>query len=392
MELKTGIGNSTLTEAYDAAAAAAKEALTQLADEKPDFAFVFSTIGYEHEDVLDGVKSVLKDIPISGSTYEGIIGRQIVNESLYAVQVTCFKSEGVKFINFSVPNVPENSGVAGEQLGQMVADVKEEGNRVLFLFPDFKGNMTSFFEGIEKKSPIPLIGGLSSDNMKFHSCFQFHNGEVNSNSVSATLMVGDFEMKTVVTHGSEPIGKEGTVSKSKDNVIMEIDGKPALDVASESFGQSITPENQVSALLCLGIGIKVDNAEAFLSPYVLRAFLGIDFEAKALILPTVVQEGTHIQLMRRDPQGVIDSGKKGAENIRMAVEAIPAKPQLVAQFDCAGRGKAMIGEEVGKGMELVQEGFESSVPWMGAFAFGEISPINEKNFFHNYTGTMAVFF
>lgn len=37
--------------------------------------FVFSTIGYEQEDILEAVAEKVGDVPMSGATFEGIIGR-----------------------------------------------------------------------------------------------------------------------------------------------------------------------------------------------------------------------------------------------------------------------------------------------------------------------------
>ena len=73
------------------------------------------------------------------------------------------------------------------------------------------------------------------------------------------------------------------------------------------------------------------------------------------------------------------------------MDEIPADARLVCQFDCAGRGKYMIGDDVLKGVQMVQSVFDESLPWMGTFSFGEISPVDGKNFFHNFTATLAVF-
>ena len=52
----------------------------------------------------------------------------------------------------------------------------------------------------------------------------------------------------------------------------------------------------------------------------------------------------------------------------------------------------IVGDDVHKGMAMVQAEFEDTVPWMGSFTFGEISPIEGKNYFHNFTATLAVFY
>ena len=51
----------------------------------------------------------------------------------------------------------------------------------------------------------------------------------------------------------------------------------------------------------------------------------------------------------------------------------------------------MIGNDVLKGVQMVQGVFDPSLPWIGTFSFGEISPVGGNNYFHNFTATLAVF-
>lgn len=124
----------------------------------------------------------------------------------------------------------------------------------------------------------------------------------------------------------------------------------------------------------------------------LRAIHKFDFENKSCTLPAVIPEGTKIRFMRRDQQGVLNSGRIGAAKIMADLASIAAIPKMVCQFDCAGRGKSIVGEDVYKGMEMVQAEFDGAVSWMGSFTFGEISPIEKHNYFHNFTATLAVFY
>ena len=392
MKLAAGVGNSTIDDGYEAGLQAASEAKTHLGSPNPDFVFVFSTVGYEQEDVLAAVAEVFGGIPMSGATYEGIIGRGIADESMYAVQVIALRSSDVRFHNFSFPSNINDSLECGEHLGRQVARVEDPGNRALFLFPDFRTNTTSLFEGIEKYSKLPFIGGLSGDNLKFLQCYQFHNGEVRQNSCSGVLVTGDFNLKTIVAHGSETLGKRLTVTKSHNSEIFEVDGQPALDLAGEVFGEPITPENMGSFIAFVGIGLWVEVSPNYPSPYVLRAIATINFETKSFSMSADVPLGTEIQFMRRDQRAVLDSGLIGATNLMNDLASVPAAPQLVCQFDCAGRGKIIVGDDVGKGMDMVQGVFKDNVPWMGTFSFGEISPIDNENHFHNFTVTLAAFY
>ena len=392
MRMSTGIGISRQVDGYEAALEAASTVQEQLGADAPDFVLVFSTIGYEQEDILDAVAEKFGDVPMSGATFEGIIGRGFADEGMYAVQIVGLKSDDIQFHNFKAENAVGQPLEAGEQIGRQVAEIEQSGNRVLFLFPDFRTNITRLFEGIEKHCHVPLIGGTSADNLKFQRCHQFHDGQVTENACVALLVVGNFEVMTIVTHGSEPLGDPRIVTKCDGNIIYEIDGRPALDIASEGLGEEITPENIIFAITLMGIGFKTKASSNFLSPYIVRAIHEFNFEDKSCTVPTMVTEGSEIQFMRRDPKSVLNSGRAGAEKLRTALDSLAETPMLVCQFDCAGRGKIFIGEDVHKGMEMLQAEFEDTVPWIGSFSFGEISPIEGKNHYHNFTATLAVFY
>ncbi len=391
MDAVFGVGSSNAVDGYKAALIAAKAAKNELGSEDADVIFVFSTIGYEQEDVLEGVLEVLGDRPMVGATFEGIIGRDFADETMYAVQVVAIRSKTIKFYEFCAENIVDTPFEGGVGIGQAIEAVDHPGNRVLFLFPDFRSNVSQLFEGLEAHCKMPFVGGLSADNLKFQQCHQFHNGVIKEEACSAVLMVGDFELSTIVTHGSEPVGQERIVTKSQGNVIFEIDGRPALDVASEEMGAPINAENISTAVTLMGVGLKVGDATDAQSPYLLRAIHGFDFETKACTMPADVPEGTEIQFLRRDHDGVLASARSAAERLKFSLDERSANAGLVCQFDCAGRGKHMIGDEVLKGVQMVQDVFTDQLPWMGTFSFGEISPVDQKNHLHNFTATLAVF-
>ena len=394
MEMSIGIGNSSKVDGYEAALEAASAVHEQLDGDAPDFVLVFSTIGYEQEDILASVVEQFGDVHMSGATFEGIIGRGYADEGMYALQIVGLKSDEVQFHNFEATNAVDQPLEAGEQLGRQVAEVTQSGSRVLFLFPDFRTNITKLFEGIEKHCHLPLIGGASGDNLKFQRCYQFHDGQVTENACTALLMTGNFDLMTIVTHGSEPLGGPRTVTKCDGNVIYEIDGRPALDVASEGFGEAITLDNMAHAIMLMGIGFKTEASINFLSPYVVRAIFEFDFEEKSCTIPTVVSEGSEIQFMRRDPHSILNSGRLAAQKLGKTFDSLTPTPTpaLICQFDCAGRGKVIVGDDVLTGVTDLQAEFAATVPWMGSFCFGEISPIDGKNHFHNFTATLAVFY
>ena len=42
--------------------------------------------------------------------------------------------------------------------------------------------------------------------------------------------------------------------------------------------------------------------------------------------------------------------------------------------------------------DKVTRRYSQDIPWFGVFTFGELSPLDNNNCFHNYTGTLTVFY
>jgi small ligand-binding sensory domain FIST len=65
-------------------------------------------------------------------------------------------------------------------------------------------------------------------------------------------------------------------------------------------------------------------------------------------------------------------------------------PSVVFHFDCAGRGRTMFRvDEKTRLITRLQELVSEEVPWIGFYTYGEIGPVCDGNYFHNYTAVVA---
>lgn len=62
---------------------------------------------------------------------------------MYAVQVVAIRFRTIKLYEFFAENILGEPLEAGASIGQAIDAVKDPGNRVLFLFPDFRSNITN---------------------------------------------------------------------------------------------------------------------------------------------------------------------------------------------------------------------------------------------------------
>ena len=146
METKIGVGKSNDNDPFKAGSTAAKEALSNAGIEECDFVFLFSTVGYNQDELLKGVRSVTKDTPLSGCSGEGIITQDgPEGEVIFALSgtdiekdvagVMLISSDEMSFTNYLGTGLKENSFTVGEGIAKSVnADMPSNPILLFLLF------------------------------------------------------------------------------------------------------------------------------------------------------------------------------------------------------------------------------------------------------------------
>ncbi|NRA68241.1 MAG: FIST C-terminal domain-containing protein [Pseudobacteriovorax sp.] len=335
----------------------------------------------------------MNEAPLAGCTGEGILTHHIFDESHFSVIVMAIKSDEIRFKNIIVENLGADPESCGRKIGEAFTEEDLKYGKALFLFPDCsKLNFDRLHDGLKSSiNPpnfLPLLGGTSGDSWEFKRIHQYHNDSILSDSVTAVLMSGDCEIVSAFDHGCLPIGESLTITKCENNIIQEIDNKPALDVFKEYLeGEEF--ENLQKAFAHVTIGFKTESAEKQDDDQMyIRYIPSTNEEAGSVEIPTEVKVGQSLWFTRRDHERVLNGMKDIADD--MSKKLAGRKPKLMFQFECAGRGKMLFREsEVVATQDELQSNFNESLPWIGFFVYGEIAPVEEENCFHNYTTVLA---
>jgi hypothetical protein len=392
MKSIVGVGRSCDKDAKTAGIAAAREALSKLAGRRADLVLVHATIGYDQQALLRAITEITGDTPLSGCSGEGVITQAGADERTHAVAVMMIASESMKFQTFQIRGLKSGSKECGEELARRVNSNMRGDSQVLLLYPDaLTANCTQLIAALEHNLARPLIltGGTAGETWQYIATYQYHNGEVASDAVSAVLVSGPFEVEIGINHGCEPIGAELTVTKAHANVIDEIDGKSAWSVFKEYLPGN-PDELQGRDVVHLSVGEYLEG-EAAPGDLLIRAVMGLEKETDSLVFPVEIPAGRKIRMSRRDAQQIHLST---AELAREMVTRRPGeKPVLVFHFDCAGRGAILFGENTqALAIEPVQSAFGKDVPWLGFYTFGEIAPRVTGHKLHNYTLVLCAFY
>jgi small ligand-binding sensory domain FIST len=185
-----------------------------------------------------------------------------------------------------------------------------------------------------------------------------------------------------------PIGGERIVTRSKGNVIHEIDGIPAVEVLKEYLPEGALDDDRNwmdyanSLALCFRAPSYMKDED-----YVVRGVPAVKMADGSILAQTEVQEGTSIWFSSRDKQKVATGLDRMAAQIKEQLGGEKAK--LIFQFECATRGKDMFREqEKLQFLRHFRRSVDPDVPWAGYYCAGEIGPVEEHNNHHLYTSVV----
>ncbi len=396
MGIKAGVGVGKGEDSYTVGVNACQDAIDELGAKDPDLLIVFASVKYDQQKMLDGVRSLSPSAVLVGSSTSGeIVTQGPLKDN--SVTVMAIKSSEIKYF----ADVGENIAASPRLAGKAVADkVKEKAGGKLDAFimlPDvLVGNGADTVRGVLDSlgEHFPVVGGASGDDFAFKKTYQYLNDKIYSGSVVGLGLVGNFKMGIGVKHGWIPVGVPAIVTKSSGAVIHEIDGKPAIKIYEDYFGEEEAKVLHTEALARLAItyplGMKVAGSDEFL----IRDPITVD-DKGAITCAAEIPEGSEIRLMIGSREEAIKVAKIAAESAVAQLDG--SEPKAVIIFNCIARNK-LFGDRSGEEITAIQEAIGHTVPLIGFYTYGEQAPLGgevrniEKcnSAFHNETVVICV--
>src|SRR5215203_1880533 len=113
MATKAGVGMSYHHNPTVAGREAAQQALQKTGVSKPDFVFVFGSIGYDQPSLVRAVRETTGGAPLTGCSAEGTIDGDDADESNFSVVVTAISSEQLRWRNGLVTGLSADPRAVG---------------------------------------------------------------------------------------------------------------------------------------------------------------------------------------------------------------------------------------------------------------------------------------
>lgn len=220
-----------------------------------------------------------------------------------------------------------------------------------------------------------LVGGLTSSR---RGNLQVADTVIEG-GISGVAFADSVAVATRLTQGCTPIGPRHEITACQRNVIVTLDGEPALDVFKRDIGEEQARDlNRIGGTVFAGLPIKGSDT----GDYLVRNLVGIDPTNKLVAIGEIVKTGSSVMFCRRDRNTAREDMARMLESIG---QGLYARPRGGVYYSCLGRGAGLFGAESAE-LSMIREAL-GDVPVAGFFCNGEIS----HNRLYGYTGVLTLF-
>ncbi|MBO45068.1 MAG: histidine kinase [Rhodospirillaceae bacterium] len=222
-----------------------------------------------------------------------------------------------------------------------------------------------------------LVGGLTAATENF---VQIADNATDGGLSGVMFSSGQVTVQAGLTQGCSPIGDTHQVTAADENMLIELDGRPALDVFKEDIGDVLAHDLQrVGGYIFAALPVTGTDT----GDYLVRNLVGIDPESGVVAVGEYVSAGDRIMFCRRDHDSAVTDMQRMLVDIKKRTNNSLVRGGLY--FSCCARGPNQFGDDSDELKMITKELGE--FPLVGFFANGEIS----NNRLYGYTGVLTVF-
>jgi hypothetical protein len=372
--------------------------LDRLAGEAPKLVLVYATVNHDQQALLRALRGALGPRPmIAGCSVQGAVGNAELTEEGLALAAMAFGGSALNCAAALERDISIDTESKGQALAQSLK--KQLGGEpvvtVVLYDPLCGANVEALLAGMRSELTSPIVGGGAGQPWgPPKATFQFWGEEVLSHGVVALGLSGQFAVEMGICHGTSPTGISMTITKSEGAHILEIDGKPALDVWYQSTGHSEGAVIHQDSLAAWALGIQCQaeggSDAAAHTETVIRGAFGFDPAARAIIVQAGIPSGSQVMFHHRTVEDVLSGTEVMASNLARRLSG--RSPWAVLGFECAARTFPFLGPtNTLKEHERLRGAIAPNAPWLGMMAWGEVGPSGGQPAFHNYTYPLVVF-
>lgn len=268
------------------------------------------------------------------------------------------------------------------------------------MFPQLPPNLSSFcstegcYSGILHAEPTYIATSYFINNVNDHTPEGQLNGglssadgsalqiadEIYDDGISGVLFSSGVEIVTGHTQGCSPIGPVHDIDQADQNLVLGLDGRPALDVLCEDVGEILSRDlRKLGGYIFVGLPIEGSNR----GDYQVRALMGLDMEQQLLSVGDYMEGRGKLLFCRRDGNTARDDMQRMLQQIKQQLGDRRIRGGVY--ISCTNRGRDLFGDDSAE-LYMISEVL-GEFPLAGFFAFGELY----RNRIYSQTGVLTLF-
>ncbi len=389
MKWASGISERADTEAaFEEAVAGVQRRLGRAT---PDLVLLFVTPHHVSEDerLMERVREAWGTALLVGCSARSVIGEGREIEAQPGLSLTAARLPGVDVgpIRLGEEAASDADPTAWDDASPV--DSQHPAHLVLLADP-FTCDAEGLVETLDAQLPGSVkIGGLASGGVRAGENALFLGDEVYRGGLVGVALRGDLVVEAIVAQGCRPIGQPLFVTRSRGNVLLELDGSRATEVLQGLYERLPSADRTLlRTSLFLGVEMRAEQSEYRAGDFLVRNLVGIDAERGGLVVGAQLRVGQVVQFHLRDARASAqDLDQRLARYVTQ--QAGTAPPEGALLFSCLGRGLHLYGRPDHDASAF--RAHVGDVPLGGFFCNGEIGPVQGRTFLHGYTSAFGLF-
>lgn len=337
---------------------------------------------FEKKPIYDDLKKIYPQANIVSVSDSGSISDITIEEDQFVATAAYFEKSSLTFVSAPIADKEQSYNV-GKDLWAKVET--QDLVHIMVLSEGANINGSDLIKWIQEAIPtkVSISGGLAGDDLRFQKTFVALNDNRAGNEV---VLIGFHGKDLKVWCGSvgwwDTFGIKRTITKSKWNVLFEVDGQPALDLY-KTYLWDFAKDLPGSGLL---FPISMRSPESDVS--LVRTLLAVDETAKSITYAWDVPEWYEIEFMRTNLENLIE----GAGSAAKTSLAWASSPELAILISCVWR-RAVLKQRTEEEIENVRSLVGTKPVITGFYSYGEVAPMwgMYNCYLHNQTMTITLF-
>lgn len=346
------------------------ESLTSFLQLKSPLVLVFGNrFELEAPKIYKAMQKIFPNGHIVFASTSGVITSNSVDDDCLTATAIEFEKSNFQVKTINLNETELDSFQAGAQLVSKLP--KDNLKHIMVLSDGSFVNGTELTRGMNfaADNNVLITGALCSDDNRFERTIVSYNENPKDGEIVAIGLYGEtIEVTSSIESGWKRFGAERLVTRSKGNILYDLDNEPALDLYKKYLGDKSA--DLPSSALYYPLEVETEDSQSYV-----RTILNVNEEYNAMIFAGDIPLNSKVHLMMSNSQELFKSTEQMATQ---ALNKMIGKPQLAIMLSGIGR-KLLLDQKAIEEVEQVKHVIGDDVIISGFYSYGEIAPFEDEN-------------